>query len=149
GEGLPGTVWKQNTLQVIDNIDTNKKYFRNQAAKISGLKSAVGIPLTHNQNTVGVLVFGSKQPAKKIKEDIVLIEPLGNYLGAEIRRKQQEEEIQLFFENAPEIMAVANPEGYFIKVNPALCKILGYSVEELTSQPITHFLHPDDLLSTE
>src|SRR5690606_21552594 len=116
GEGLPGTVWSMNTIQVLDNIDTNKKYFRNQAAKITGLKSAVGFPLTHNQNTIGVLVFTSKQPAKMIKEDIILLKPLGNYLGAEIRRKQQVEEIQQFFDNSPEIMAVADPYGHFVKV---------------------------------
>lgn len=148
GEGLPGTIWQQNSIQVLDNIDTNKNFNRRRAAKLAGLKSAAGIPLIHNQKTIGVLVFGSKHQANQVREDIKIFESLGHYLGAEIKRKQQEEEIQLFFDNAPEIMAVADPNGYFVKVNPAFCSILGYTKEELTSKPFTHFLHPDDLEKT-
>src|SRR5690606_35301046 len=59
------------------------------------------------------------------------------------------EEVQLFFDNSPEIMAVAAPNGHFVKVNPAFCNILGYTSEELTSTPYTNFLHPDDLVKTE
>ncbi len=149
GEGIPGTVWKLNTIQIWDNIDTLKKYTRNEAAKITGLKSAIGFPLSHNQNTIGVLVFKTSTSTKDFENFIKIFEPLGNYLGAEIKRKQQEEEIQLFFDNAPEIMAVADSNGYFIKVNPVFCKLMGYTREELTSQPFQNFLHPDDLNSTK
>lgn len=148
-EGLTGTVWKSNNVEILDNIDKNKKYIRYQAAKIAGLKSAFGIPLIHNKNSIGVLLFSSKLPAEKINDEINIYRPLGNYLGAEIRRKQQEDEIQLFFDNSPEIMAVVDPKGYFVKVNRAFCNILGYTQEELTSHPFTYFLHPEDLENTK
>jgi PAS domain S-box-containing protein len=37
---------------------------------------------------------------------------------------------------------------YFTHVNPAFVRALGYSEEELTSQPSVNFIHPDDLEET-
>jgi PAS domain S-box-containing protein len=145
GEGLPGQIWKNNSFEIWDNIDRHKKYLRKEAAKVSGLKSAIGLPLTHNQNVVGVLILSSLKSAKENEEHAAFYKPLSEYLGAEIKRKQQEEEIQLFFNNAPDIMAIAGPDGYFTKVNPAFCKLLGYTQEELTTTPFKNFFHPEDL----
>lgn len=149
GEGLPGTIWSHNKLEIWNDIDKKKGFIRYKEAKKAGLKSAVGIPLLHNNETIGVLVFGSERVLDKKDEFVSYFKSLPPFLGAEIKRKQQEEEIQLFFNNAPDILAIADSEGYFIKVNPAFCNILGYTAKELTSEPFTYFLHPDDLEKTE
>ncbi len=149
GKGLPGKVWQQKSIEIWDNIDKTTKFIRNKAAKEAGLKSAIGIPLLHNENLVGVLVLFSRKPAESLKENTPFFKPLESFLGAEIKRKQQEEEIQLFFEDAPEILAIAGPDFSFHKVNPAFCNLLGYSKEELTSQPFENFLHPDDISKTK
>ncbi len=148
-EGLPGKILAQNKLEIWQNIDVKKEFVRQKEAKKSGLKSAIGIPLVHNNETIGVLVFGSERTLDKKDEFVSLFKSLPRSLGAEIRRKQQEEEIQLFFDNAPDILAIADSNGNFIKVNPAFCSILGYTKEELTSQPFETFLHPEDKNSTE
>jgi len=44
---------------------------------------------------------------------------------------------------------VADFKGYLIIVNPALCRILGYTEKELLSQPYTSWIHPDDQLASE
>ncbi|MDZ7756600.1 PAS domain S-box protein [Rhodohalobacter sp.] len=74
---------------------------------------------------------------------------MGEFLGAEIKRRQQEEELQLLFESAPEIIALTAQDGKFVSVNPAFCEITGYSEEELTSTPYQEFVHPDDLKETK
>ncbi len=149
GEGLPGMIWSNNKLEIWQDIDRNKAFIRHKEAKKAGLKSAVGIPLVHNNETMGVLVFGSERSLDNHEEFVSMFKTLPYFLGAEIRRKQQEEEIQLFFDNAPDILAIADSEGYFIKVNPAFCQTLGYTKEELTSQPFEVFLHPDDKAGTK
>ena len=55
----------------------------------------------------------------------------------------------LMFESAPDIIAIANSYGHFTKVNQAFCDLLGYTEEELTSNPYTYFVHPDDLKKSE
>ncbi|MBI5921957.1 MAG: PAS domain S-box protein [Betaproteobacteria bacterium] len=56
-----------------------------------------------------------------------------------------------FFENtfvaAPAGMAIADLEGRYIKVNPAMCKFVGYSEQELLKMTFMDITHPDDLAS--
>lgn len=49
-----------------------------------------------------------------------------------------------FFEQTADLLCIAGFDGYFKKVNPALCKLLEYSEEELLSRPINSFIHPED-----
>lgn len=65
-------------------------------------------------------------------------------MAAEIKRRLQEKELHSFFNSAPDIMAVAGPDGYFKKVNPAFCDLLGYTEKELTSTPFITFIHPNE-----
>lgn len=69
------------------------------------------------------------------------------------RRKQTEKEVQdsekrfrLIFENSSDGIIVADPETMkFIYVNPAICKILGYTEEELTQMGVVD-IHPKESL---
>lgn len=49
-----------------------------------------------------------------------------------------------FFELTHDLLIVAGKDGYFRKVNPAVSDLLGYSIDELRSRPISEFIHPDD-----
>lgn len=71
-------------------------------------------------------------------------------------RKQTEEALRLSeerfrtaFENATVGMDIAAPSGKLLKVNAALCKMLGYSKEELLQMSYQDVTHPDDLKTSE
>jgi PAS domain S-box-containing protein len=49
-----------------------------------------------------------------------------------------------YFDKSPDLICIANIPGYFEKVNAAVLNTLGYTMEELLSTPIGHFVHPDD-----
>ena len=49
------------------------------------------------------------------------------------------------FNNAPIGMAIVSRTGAWLKVNPALSEILGYSSEELLTKTFQEITHPDDL----
>jgi PAS domain S-box-containing protein/putative nucleotidyltransferase with HDIG domain len=47
-----------------------------------------------------------------------------------------------------DLIATANFDGYLTEVNPAFTRTLGFTSEELLSQPLTNFVHPDDVEPT-
>ena len=149
GEGIMGSILKKKTGSIWNNIQDNTQFLRKNAARQVGLKSAFGIPLTMNGDIIGVMVLISdRKLSVQDKSKTDLLNSLQNYLATEIKRKQQEEQFQLFFESSPDIMAIASTTGHFTKVNPAFCKLLGYTEEEITSQPFNNFIHPEDLNKT-
>ena len=52
---------------------------------------------------------------------------------------------RLLLEHAPIGMAVVSPDGHWLRVNPALCRLLGYTEEELLQRTFQDLTHPDDL----
>jgi PAS domain S-box-containing protein len=52
------------------------------------------------------------------------------------------------FESANAGMNIVDGEGRFLEVNPAFCRFVGYSCEELSSCTVFDLTHPDDLSET-
>nr|WP_315173392.1 PAS domain S-box protein [uncultured Flavobacterium sp.] len=66
-------------------------------------------------------------------------------------RKKLEEslkEVDKLFNMSIDIMVIASKDK-FIKINPAMSRILGYSEQELLSNPFLTYVHPDDWVSTK
>jgi PAS domain S-box-containing protein len=45
---------------------------------------------------------------------------------------------------SPDMICTANLQGYFTRVNPAFTRVLGFSRDELVSQPCLTFVHEED-----
>ena len=48
------------------------------------------------------------------------------------------------FANAPMGVALTTPQGVLVDANPALCRMLGQSAEELHGRSVLDLVHPDD-----
>jgi len=64
---------------------------------------------------------------------------------AEEKIRESEERFRSALDNAPIGMALVSPEGCWLKVNHALCAMLGYSDAELLATDFQHLTHPEDL----
>jgi diguanylate cyclase (GGDEF)-like protein/PAS domain S-box-containing protein len=53
-------------------------------------------------------------------------------------------DLERFFDYAIDMLCIAAPSGYFLKVNRAFERVMGYSREELLARPFVEFVHPDD-----
>ncbi|MFD2521305.1 PAS domain S-box protein [Emticicia soli] len=84
------------------------------------------------EDGVCVLIYGTFQ-------DITAHKTLLNSL------KLNEEKFQKAFEFAPIGMALVSLEGKWMKVNKQVCKITGYTEDELMELTFQEITHPDDL----
>lgn len=66
-------------------------------------------------------------------------------LEAEKALRESEERFREILDHAPIGMAIGSLEGRFLRVNHALCEILGYTREELTQLTFPEITHPDDV----
>ncbi|MEG4116974.1 PAS domain S-box protein [Microcoleus sp. N9_B4] len=91
-------------------------------------------------------------PAQLIAANQALEQEINERKRAENERKQievelrnSEEQFRKAFQNASIGKALVSVDGHWVKVNPALCQILGYSSEELLALTFQDITHPDDL----
>ncbi len=71
---------------------------------------------------------------------------LAAIMASNSRRKQEAEtRFHLYFERSIVGMAINDPDKRWVIVNPALCRILGYTADELTQKTWADLTHPEDL----
>jgi PAS domain S-box-containing protein len=63
-------------------------------------------------------------------------------------RKRVEEDMNLFFNVALDMLCIADFSGYFVRLSPTWTKTLGWTEEELKANPFIEFVHPDDREAT-
>ncbi|MBK5232943.1 MAG: diguanylate cyclase [Thermoleophilia bacterium] len=64
------------------------------------------------------------------------------------RRRLVDEENSRWFELSNDLLATVNLDGWFIRLNPAWERKLGYTQEEMMSRPYLELVHPDDREAT-
>lgn len=65
------------------------------------------------------------------------------------RRKQADLRARRFFHLSQDMLCTANADGYFVELNAAWERNLGYGPEELRTQPFIELVHPYDRERTE
>jgi len=91
--------------------------------------------------------FDSKVPlsADGYLSRVVAVLLLGVLLGLFVdHRRRLEGEITRYYDASLDLLATADMNGYFTRVNPAWQRLLGYTREELCARPFIDFVHPDD-----
>jgi len=61
----------------------------------------------------------------------------------------QHDELEQLFNVSMDLLCVANTDGYFIRLNPAFERVMGYKAEELLTTPFIEFVHPEDRIATK
>ncbi len=110
------------TVQEVLNQRKNGEVFRSQLSA-AALRDANGVP-------VGVIGVSRDITERKRVEDTL---------------RESEERFRRAFDYAAIGMALVAPDGRWLKVNRALCQLVGYSEQDLLTRTFQDITHPDDL----
>ena len=69
--------------------------------------------------------------------------------GIVARRARADERARHFFDLSRDMLCTANMDGYFVELNDAWTRYLGYTLDELRAVPFIERVHPDDRERTE
>ncbi|MCG6910010.1 MAG: PAS domain S-box protein [Deltaproteobacteria bacterium] len=58
-------------------------------------------------------------------------------------------DLEIIFNESMDMVGVANPQGYFTRVNPSFERILGYTEEEFLAKPFLEFVYEKDVAKTK
>jgi PAS domain S-box-containing protein len=148
GVGMPGRVWASAKPAWIPDVTTDDNFPRAEIAAQEGLRASLGFPIIVGTECVGVLEFFSGEIQQPDDELLQMLGALGSQIGQFVERKRAENELRRYFTLSLDMLCIANYSGYFVRLNPAWERTLGYSVGEMMATPFIDFVHPDDRVAT-
>lgn len=139
------------TLELVDSMVSAEVREMLHEASLAALERGEGydieLPLTTPRGrpiwirTVGAVEFEGDKPARIVGA----IQDITERRRLEGSIRASEETFRQAMEHAAIGMALVTPNGRFLKVNAALCGLLGYTREELLETGFESLTHPDDL----
>lgn len=115
------------------------------------------LPIKEGEQLIGVIGVRSLMPYfppnKQSRSNAYTVNPNQNKeLQNSLSDRHQpltenKQELARFFETAS-IQCIADFEGYFVRTNATLSRVLGFTSDELLAEPFINFVHPDDRAAT-
>jgi len=153
GEGFNGTVAASGEPLVVEDINTHPLLSR-RAVIAEGLRSQLIVPLKSKGKVIGTLCAAKRQPANFDRDDMELLNSIGNHIGANLENvrlyedmkralsqlQQSEERFRDLFENASDAIWVHDFDNKTLAANKACEKVTGYNAEELMSMSVCQLM---------
>lgn len=143
-----GWVYRQDRPAICNDT----RQLANPLALRRGIRAMLAVPLRHEDAPVGILSVLSEEPDVFTTEDLEALELLSVVLSAAISRASEREarraeaealaRFRTVFERASIGIVRVDPTGHAIEANPAMERLVGYSVADLAGMPFSGLTHP-------
>ena len=155
GVGSCGTAAARRETVIVTDIQTSPLWrdYRD-LARMHGLASCWSTPVICGRGELlGTFAMYHREPRQPTSEALEVLRIAGPLAAVVIQRhrdalrlRESEERFGSVFEHAAIGMALVSPEGKWLRVNPAICRIVGYPADELLQIDFQAITHPDDLM---
>ncbi len=162
-----------NGLIYQENVQDN--FPNNELLQAADAKVYIGVPLLNLQaEVIGNLCIFHHQPLTEINRIKSILNVFADRIAAELERTEalanlqalnqdlekqvtartadlakRNQELDSFFSVSLDLLCITDLKGYFRRLNRRWEEILGYSLNELKTQPCSHFIHPEDQTASE
>jgi len=151
---LSGWAFLNNVSASTNDADRDERV-HHRAAQRFGMRSMIVVPLRHGDKPIGLLQVSSRDTGAFDDDDVHTLDLLSVVLSAtmshaaEFEAKRAEVEALARFEaiyrDSPIGVGLLGLDGKFVDTNQAMLDILGFTLEDATSQYVSDFTHPGDV----
>jgi diguanylate cyclase (GGDEF)-like protein/PAS domain S-box-containing protein len=144
GHGLVGSIAKSKKMIYIQEGASNDPRIARMSMRNESLNSYIGVPVFSDNRVIAVMNIMTHSPNILDKGHESLIEIIAHKVGSAIRNAQLYAELEqtgknlsltaAVFTNAMEGIVITNKDTVIEEVNPAFCKVTGYTREEIVGQ---------------
>jgi len=152
GVGLPGTVWAGGEAAWYSDVVRDTSFPRSGAAGAAGLRTAVLVPVSAHDETLGVVEFFAKVSREPRPGELDLLVTIGHQLGQFAGRLLVEERLRASEAVAASVVRAAldcvvtmDHDGRVLDFNPAAETTFGYAREEAVGQVLAELIIPPAL----
>lgn len=135
---------------IVNNVYQIPDFLPNPSLPLT--QSELAVPMFVGEELIGVLDVQSDRIGRFTPNDLRINTTLADQLAVAVKNARAFEvvetarqEVERVFNSSIDMIGTANTQGYFISLNPAWEKTLGWSIQELLSNPFINFVHPDDV----
>jgi len=152
GELLCGRVAERRERILVEDLQRSS-HPGSDVLRAAGATSYAGFPLVANGQLVGTIAFVSNRRTHLCDGDVQMIQTICDQIATALERTKLQRDLResearyyaMFANAAVGIGRVAFHNATWIDVNEALCRLVGYSREEMLRTPWPTITHPDDL----
>ena len=158
GEGFNGRVAETGEPLLVEDASADPG-LSGEAMRQENLQAQLIVPMRAGGRIVGTLCVAMRQQREFNVEDVKLLTAIGSETGIAIENarlyqeqlgiaeqlRQSEKNYRELFENAHDAIWVHDLEGNILVANKATETLTGFSIDELSSMNVKHFLSPESL----
>ncbi len=150
GDGIIRRVLSTGEPSWIEDLGADPTLACSEQAVAAGLCSAIAVPVRVGAEIVAVLGFYADEPRAPDLDLLELLQTVGVQLVRMIERARSLELMEaeharqrLFFETSSDAVFVADATARITDANPAACRMLGCTVDELIGKSPAEFAAPE------
>lgn len=141
---MPGYTLKMLHPVVTEDLMIETRFSPSPFLHNKGIVSGASVIIGGKNNVYGVLGVYSRKNRKFNLQEINFLQTVANVLATVIDKTKSQQQLDYFFHLSLDMFCINGIDGSFKRINSSFLTTLGYSDEELLSNNLISFIHPDD-----